>query len=65
MFFMYMSYIIDYFRGYKIQYDKKGNKEPPMTNLRHFANYYHLGGSIAFIVILYFLVKVVIRLIFK
>lgn len=60
---MYISYIIDYFKGYKIQYDKKGNKELPLTNLRYFSNYYHLGGSIALIVIIYFLIKVILRII--
>jgi hypothetical protein len=61
----YFSYLIDYFRGIPFRYDRKGNREPPVTNLRFLANYYNLIASLIFAMILYFLIRVIVALIFR
>ena len=61
--FFYIAYAIDYARGISKKYDRKGNIELPMTNLRFLSNYYNLGSAIIFILVIYFLIKIIIRLI--
>ena len=61
----YASYLVDYFKGIPIRYDRKGNREPPVTNLRFLANYYNLAATAIFGLIMYFMVRVVVALILR
>lgn len=64
-FFKYCSYFVDYLRGIPVRYDRKGNWEAPVTNLRFLSNYYNLASASVFVLVLYFLVRVTVSLLFK
>lgn len=63
-FFKFISYQIDQkLRGIPIRYDRRGNKEPPITNLRFLCNYYTLLSSAIFIFCIYWLILLLIKFI--
>ena len=63
-FFKFISYQIDKkLRGIPIRYDRRGNIEPPITNLRFLCNYYTLISSAIFIICIYWLILLLIKLI--
>jgi maleate cis-trans isomerase len=63
-FFKFMSYQIDRkIRGIPIRYDRKGNMEPPITNLRFLCNYYTMISTAIFIICTYLVVLILIKLI--
>src|SRR5688572_19382955 len=61
--FKYVSYMVDYFRGIPIRYDRRGNKEPPITNMRFLSNYYNLLATFIFLMVIFLMIWLIIKLI--
>jgi hypothetical protein len=62
--FKFISYQIDRkIRGIPIRYDRKGNMEPPITNLRFLCNYYSLISTAIFIICIYWMIILLLKLI--
>jgi hypothetical protein len=61
----YIAYLWDYFKGIPIRYDRKGNKQPPLTNIRFLANKYNLFSGLIVIIVFYMLIRIVWLLIVK
>jgi hypothetical protein len=62
-FFRYISFAADYIRGIPNSIEKFKKGENPETNLRYFSNVYNLLSTIAFIVLIFFILKLVYSLI--
>ena len=56
--FKYLSYQIDRkIRNIPIRYDRRGNMEPPITNLRFLCNYYTILSSAILITCVYWFIR--------
>jgi hypothetical protein len=61
--FKFLSYQVDnYIRGIPVRYDRRGNKEPPITNLRFLCNYYTLITTSIVMIVIYILVILLMKL---
>ena len=64
--FKFISYQIDRkIRNIPIRYDRRGNMEPPITNLRFLCNYYTIISTTILMIIIYWFIKVLVILIMR
>jgi hypothetical protein len=59
----FIAYYIDRLKGIPIFRDSKGHVEPPVTDLRHYSNYYSLFSGLILVTIIYLMIRLIITLI--